>query len=147
MNGMRVSARAVASSGRLVAKLLAAFAAALLAKQGTVLDVPSGRDAMRDAWRDAEVREARIASSLLMSCAPLLFCFALVLPSPLFCPRRASVHLSPTISRILQQHQVASNVRITGKGELWTRWMEAPSKPVDSGVRISGRGALVPAAL
>ena len=66
INGMRVSARAIASSGRLVAKLLAALAAALLAKQSAVLDVPSGRGAMRDAWRDAEVRKARVAGSRLM---------------------------------------------------------------------------------
>ena len=66
MNGMRVSARAVASSGRLVAKLFAALAAALMAKQGAMLDVPSGRDAMRDAWRDAEVRGTRTACSPVM---------------------------------------------------------------------------------
>ena len=57
VNGMRVSARAVASSGRLLAKLCAALAAALLAKQAAELDIPSGRRAMRDAWRDAEVRK------------------------------------------------------------------------------------------
>ena len=44
----------------------------------------------------------------------------------------------------LQHHPVASSVRITGKGELWERWMEEPSEPVGSGVRMSGRGALVP---
>ena len=76
INGMRVYARAIASSGRLVTKLCAAFVAALWAKQSAVLDVPSGRGAMRDAWRDAEVRKARVACSLLMHARIQSRCFA-----------------------------------------------------------------------
>jgi hypothetical protein len=56
---LRTSARVAAPGARALARLrmvLAAFAAALMAKQGAVIDVPSGRGAMRDAWRDAEVR-------------------------------------------------------------------------------------------